>query len=227
MNSKLLAIAFATCLSVCVAGAELPVTQIVKHVQPKVATVRVHMVSRTTTWGRSRNKKRSSRLKSNNAAKPPKPALTTHVAVFSGVLLGDGNIVSPVYAASDTPIRVTLPGGEQVRGRVRVIDEYSGLSLINCQKRKDLPGIKVDPKAPAVGSMVVSFAAWGLQKPVVSIGFVSGVRRNINNVHFPPLLQCDLRTVGTSSGAPLVNKKGELVGIVVFSQVDRTRGWTY
>jgi len=182
----------------------------------RVALVRVSIMSHKA------NDKNQTAAKSRKTA----PPLQAEIVVCTGAILGKGLIVAPVYAASDTPIRVTLPGGEQVRGQVRVIDEYSGLSLIRC-KRKNLPGLEIETKLPAVGTSIASAAAWGVQEPVVSFGSVSGLRRNIKNVHFPPLLQCDIRTVGTSSGAALVNTKGKLVGIVVFSQVNRTRGWTY
>jgi len=139
--------------------------------------------------------------------------------------------VTPVYAGSDTPIRVTFPGGAQAAGRVRVIDEYSGLALVKTDadpKDDTLPdGITLADQPPPVGAWVLSAAGWGVEKPVLSLGIVSGTARTLTGLTFPPLLQCDLRTAKTSSGAAVVNQEGQLVGVVVVADRRKSDGWTY
>lgn len=149
------------------------------------------------------------------------------VTVCSGILLGDGLVVSAVYAGSDSRIRITLPGGRQAAAELRVLDGYSGLVLLEIERR-DLEGIPLAEEPPPVGRQVLMAAAWGLQEPVVSQGIVSGVDRTLSGVSFPPLIQCDMRTAETASGAGLVDRRGRLLGIVVLAdQPTRQRGWTY
>ncbi len=149
------------------------------------------------------------------------------VTVCSGVLLGQGRVVAGVVMGTRHSIRVTLPGGAQAAARLRVIDEYSGLSLLEIDDR-DLPGLPTATQMPIAGSWVASGAGWGTEKPVISFGIVSGTEIAVPQTTFPPLIRCDMRIAKTSSGAAVTNTAGELVGIVVLA--DRARehgGWTY
>src|SRR5436190_18650666 len=55
---------------------------------------------------------------------------TAQVTVCSGVAVGDKLVVTAAFAAADSQIRLTLPGGEQTEARLRVLDEFSGLALL-------------------------------------------------------------------------------------------------
>jgi hypothetical protein len=71
-------------------------------------------------------------------------------------------------------------------------------------------------------------AAWGVDRPIVSLGIVGATDRTLSGMLLPPLLQCDLRTVETSSGSPLANRQSEAVGIVLaVEEAKAQRGWTY
>lgn len=148
------------------------------------------------------------------------------VTVCTGVCVEKGWIVTPAFAGSDSQVRLTLPGGQQSQGQLRVIDEYSGLALIET----DTHNLKTITPASAgkVGAWVLSAAAWGVEQPVISFGILSGQDRTVGGMQYPPLLQADLRTTETSSGAALVNRAGELLGVVVLVEQNKERGgWTY
>lgn len=153
-------------------------------------------------------------------------ATRPRVTVCTGVCVEKGWIVTPAFAGSDSQIRLTLPGGQQSQGQLRVIDEYSGLALIEADTH-ELQIIK--PAAQQkVGAWVLSAAAWGVEQPVISLGILSGQGRTVGGMQYPPLLQADLRTTETSSGAALVNRAGELLGVVVLVEQNKDRGgWTY
>ena len=149
------------------------------------------------------------------------------VMVSSGVLLGDGRVVTFVSAAGNTRIRVTLASGEQAEARPRVVDRYSGLTLLSTDE-DDATGVEMADAAPPVGGWVLSAAGWGIEDPVLSFGILSATDRTLRGTTFPPLLQCDLRTAVSSSGAGLVDRQGRLVGIVVGADGQKERdGWTY
>lgn len=149
------------------------------------------------------------------------------VTVCSGVAVSRKLVVTPIYAASDSEIRVTLAGGDQTTARLRVLDEYTGLALIEANQQS-LTAIESADSHPKVGSWVLSAAAWGTEQPTISFGIVSAVDRTLAGAAYPPLLQCDLRSAETSSGAGVVDGRGKLLGIVIAAdQQMGSRGWTY
>jgi S1-C subfamily serine protease len=155
-------------------------------------------------------------------------ATADKVTVFTGVSIGDGIVVTPLFTPDDMRIRITMPGGGQADATPRVLDEHSGLALLEIDA-KQAPGLALAEDAPKVGAWVLSGAGWGVEKAVVSLGIVSGIDRSLPGANYPPLLQCDLRTASTSSGAAVINNRGELLGVVIAaqSQQEGRRGWTY
>lgn len=151
---------------------------------------------------------------------------TTSVSVFTGVSITENYIVAPIYRATDQHVDITLSGGQQLEGITEVLDEYSGLALISVKDSK-LPHLEFATDLPKVGSWVASGSAWGVEKPVVSYGIISGVNRRLAGSILPPLLMCDLRWTETSNGSAVVNPAGHLLGIVVASTNPHRRGWTY
>jgi len=160
---------------------------------------------------------------SDAAETPATPAAAQpNVIICSGVCVGKGRIITSVVASSDSRIRLTLPSGSQAQARLRVIDEYSGLTLLETDK-KDLPALELATDKPAVGSGVMIASAWGAEQPVVAVGIVSANDRLLRGAMFPPLIQCDLRVTDTSAGAGLINSEGKLLGIVVATDSVETR----
>lgn len=147
------------------------------------------------------------------------------VTVCTGVAVGKHLIVTSAFASSDAQIGVTTPLGRRASAAVRVLDEYSGLALLEVEDLELAP-LETADEAPAIGAWALGAAGWGAESPVVSFGVISGVDRQ--QPGYPPLLQCDLRTVETSSGAALLNIEGELLGVVVaVDPASPSRGWTY
>ena len=151
------------------------------------------------------------------------------VAVFSGVMIHDGFVAAPLFLPDpkNPIVRMTLPDGKQAIGRPRILDEYSGLSIIQIDDI-DAPILKLcNAKAPKVGSWVVSGSAWGGREALVSFGMVSGVdfRYPAANLVLPPLIVCDLRAAETSKGSGIVSSEGKLIGMVM--DVSDDNRWTY
>jgi S1-C subfamily serine protease len=150
-----------------------------------------------------------------------------NVTVCSGLCVRNGFIITAAFAASDSPIRLTLPGGKQVDAKVQAIDEYSGLVLLKADTAALTPLTAAD-ELPAVGAELLTAAAWGLDQPLVSRGIVGAVDRKLQSLQYPPLLQSDCLTTSTSTGAGLVDRHGRLAGVIVATDMggDR-RGWAY
>ena len=148
------------------------------------------------------------------------------IAVQSGVLLGQGLLVTFSQYPPSAQFKITLPDGGQAEAQVRVIDLYSGLSLLQIDTKKTA-GLEPAESMPSVGAAILTAAASGLEKPAVSKGILGGVDRTLSGTHLPPLLQCDVRTTDTSSGAAVVDRQGRLVGIVAVTATADRNQWTY
>jgi hypothetical protein len=147
------------------------------------------------------------------------------VIVCSGVCVAPNKVVTAVPVSSDSQIRLTFPGGIQDDARLRVVDEFSGLVLLDSPKCAATP-LAMAGGAPAAGSTVVTAAAWGVEKPLVFQGMVSGTGHTLAGLCFPPLLVCQLPTSDTSSGAAVVDREGKLLGIVVGANpAESHRSW--
>jgi S1-C subfamily serine protease len=149
------------------------------------------------------------------------------VTVCSGVVLRRGLIVTFAKTTSNARFRITLADGEQAEAKLRVIDQYSGLSLLHVDK-PDLTGLELAPEPPRIGGVVLTAAAAGIEPPVVSRGILGATDRLLPGTPLPPLLQCDVRTTETSSGAAVVDRLGRLIGVVAATAAPgERRGWTY
>jgi serine protease Do len=147
--------------------------------------------------------------------------------VCSGVCVRDGQIVTAAMAGTDSSIRLTIAGGKQAEAELQVIDEFSGLALLKCAGSPAKP-LEFAAETPAVGGGVMTASGWGVELPLVSLGIVAGTERQRQGASYPPLIQCDLRTTDTSSGAGVVDRHGKLVGVIVAADSPESRrGWAY
>ncbi len=227
----------AVCLSLCAPTASAADSAIEQAAEKLIAaTVTVRSVVPTPAEDQSDSKspsKSSAKVageRDNSAANQPSPA-GNEVAVFSGVSLGQGLIVTfhaMPAAESDWPrFRITLRGGDQAEASLRVIDRHSGLILLEIDNN-ELPGLRLARGVPKLGSAILTAAAAGIESPAVSAGILGALERTPTGIDLPPLLQCDLRTTETSSGAAVVDSHGELLGIVAATgQPGSYAGWTY
>lgn len=155
-------------------------------------------------------------------AEPKAPA--NRVTVCTGLVVAPRLIVTAAFASNDSVVRVTTPSGQRDTAQLRVLDEYTGLMLIETDSLRLTP-FQMSDKAAEAGQWTIAAAGWGAEDPVVSFGVISGVDRE--QPGYPPLLQLDVRTLDTSSGAAVLGTKGKLQGIVVAVEDMRPRGLSY
>ena len=92
------------------------------------------------------------------------------VTVSTGVSLGEGRIITFSEAPLAADYRVTLPDGEQVNAKLRVVDYYSGLRLLEIDDR-ELPQLATSDEA-VPGEAILSASAAGIEKPVLALGLL-------------------------------------------------------
>jgi putative serine protease PepD len=142
-------------------------------------------------------------------------------AVGTGVVISnDGEIVTNhhVVEGSDT-VRVRLAGAtDTVEADVLASDAGNDLALVKLKNPADLTAaVFADPEGLAVGDQVVAVGyALDLDGgPSVTTGIISALNRTLtlNDGALNGLVQTDAAISSGNSGGPLVNLKGEIVGI--------------
>src|SRR6267143_350857 len=137
--------------------------------------------------------------------------------------VGSGFIVDPKgYILTNehvvegaTRITIGLQSGEKLRGQVVGIDQETDLAVIKVETSRDLPTVKLgDSNGAQVGDWVLAIGSpFGLEQTVTA-GIISKKERESQFFStFQRFLQTDAAINRGNSGGPLVNMRGEVVGV--------------
>ncbi len=135
----------------------------------------------------------------------------------SGVLFArDGQILTNAHVvAGAQKIRVTLADGRRFEGAVRGADKSHDIAAVKIGAR-DLPVAELSERPLKIGQLVVAVGnPYGLSWTVTA-GVVSALGRELqgpNGVQLENLIQTDTPINPGSSGGPLVDTRGRVVGI--------------
>ncbi len=121
---------------------------------------------------------------------------------------------SHVVRSSDK-IQVTLFGGKKVVGHVVGTDDDTDLAVVKIPVESSLTSVQFgDSSALRVGQMVVAVGnPYGLSE-TMTMGIISGLNReNVNLSRYEDFIQTDASINPGNSGGPLLNIRGEVIGI--------------
>ncbi len=146
--------------------------------------------------------------------------------------VGSGFIVDPKgyiltnqhVVENATRINVRLQSGEILRGTVVGQDDETDLAIIKVQAARELPTVKLGNSDDVqVGDWVLAVGSpFGLDQTVTA-GIISTRERTTPaSTNFQRFLQTDAAINRGNSGGPLVNMRGEVIG--VNSQIATTTG---
>ncbi len=130
-----------------------------------------------------------------------------------GYILTNNHVVE---GAED--IKVTLTDGRSFRGALLGADRFSDLAVVKIDGEK-LPVLPLgDSKKLAVGETVVAIGnpLWLEGGPTVTVGVVSALGRSMEEEKLPVLhnlIQTDAAINPGNSGGPLLNLRGQAIGI--------------
>lgn len=131
-----------------------------------------------------------------------------------GLLLTNAHVVNDVSAN----YTVVLNNGDIYDAEIVQIDQDLDLALLEVEGNEPFPivkfssfeGIKVGQTVLAVGNALAEF------RNTVSKGIVSGIGRNViteDDQFFSQVIQTDAAINDGNSGGPLLNTRGELIGV--------------
>ncbi len=112
-------------------------------------------------------------------------------------------------------ITVRLQSGEELPGKVVGIDEETDVAVIKVNASRELPTVKLgDSSSAQVGDWVLAIGSpFGLDQTVTA-GIISKLQRETPFfTSFQQFLQTDAAINRGNSGGPLVNMRGEVIGI--------------
>lgn len=128
-----------------------------------------------------------------------------------------GYILTNYHVVEDVNrINVLLESGEQLRGRVVGVDEETDLAVIKVDAAHDLPSVKLgDSDGVQVGDWVLAIGSPFKLDRTVTAGIISTKERRDTPraTPFQRFLQTDAAINRGNSGGPLVNMRGEVIGI--------------
>ncbi|MFH1245641.1 MAG: trypsin-like peptidase domain-containing protein, partial [Candidatus Omnitrophota bacterium] len=144
----------------------------------------------------------------------------------SGFIIdAEGYILTNQHVVQDADkITVTLPDGRNCAAELKGSDMRSDLAVIKIEaqnlpvlKLGDSDGVRIGQWAIALGNPY-GFAV-GSAEPTVTVGIISALNRSLPQMYqsrnYTDLIQTDAAINPGNSGGPLVNIKGEAIGINV------------
>jgi S1-C subfamily serine protease len=153
---------------------------------------------------------------------------TARQGTGSGFVVDDlGHILTNNHVVADAArIEVTLADGLKVPAEVRGRDALNDIALLKVEAPADRlrPVMLGDSAALRVGQMAVAIGNPFGYTRTLTVGVVSGLGRPIEDAGRRPLLdmiQTDAAINPGNSGGPLLNSRGEVIGIT--TMIDRSQ----
>jgi serine protease Do len=133
---------------------------------------------------------------------------------FSGFIVGKEGLIVSIAHDLDTvrEVVVILNTGEKMKGRVIRMDFDRDLSLIDITERISSPiSLAHARNLPEPGETVYSIGCAGNTQSSLHTGIINGPPVLVNSM---PLRQVDMETPHGTSGGPVFDTHGNLIGIV-------------
>ena len=152
------------------------------------------------------------------------PSAGAQTSVGAGVIIsGSGYILTNQHIVKNAEeIRVKLHTGEEFEAKLNGVDKKTDLALLKIPAKAKLTPAKLgDSDTAEVGEWVLAMGSpFGLSHSA-SVGIISAKERDLRQGPYDSYIQTDAAINPGNSGGPLVNSRGEVIGI---NTVIYTRG---
>jgi serine protease Do len=154
-----------------------------------------------------------------HSRRPSKGVGSGFVVDPKGLILTNYHVVENM-----SRIMVRLQSGETIRGQVVGYDEETDLAVIKINAGRELPAVRIgNSDEVQVGDWVLAIGSpFGLEQTVTAGIISTKERQTEEGASFRRFLQTDAAINRGNSGGPLVNMRGEVIG--VNSQIATTTG---
>ncbi len=149
----------------------------------------------------------------SNRPEPPEEERERPRGIGSGfILTSDGYVMTNAHVVEDaTEVLVTLTDKREFKARIVGSDKRTDVAVVKIEA-SGLPAVKVgDIGKLRVGEWVMAIGSpFGLENTVTA-GIVSAKQRDTGD--YLPFIQTDVAINPGNSGGPLINMRGEVIGI--------------
>ena len=144
----------------------------------------------------------------------------------SGVIISkDGYIITNQHVVNASKgTTVVLANGDKYEAKIIGVDQKTDIALLKINVDFPLSAAKLgNSDNVLIGSLVMAVGAPYSLASSVSVGVVSGIKRNVGWVSYDNYIQTDASINPGSSGGPLFNLAGEVIGInaLIFTEGPR------
>jgi serine protease Do len=131
-----------------------------------------------------------------------------------GYILTNHHVVTNQQSKIADDIKVKLMNGEIYTAKVIGADALFDVALIKIDAGDDLPFLKLgDSDKSEVGEWVMAIGNPSLLEHTVTVGVVSAKGRQLSGAVYKTFIQTDAAINQGNSGGPLINVRGEAIGI--------------
>ncbi|TAH42107.1 MAG: Do family serine endopeptidase [Betaproteobacteria bacterium] len=146
------------------------------------------------------------------------------------IVSADGVILTNAHVVADaSQVTVKLTDKREFKARVLGVDKPTDVAVLKIDAH-DLPTVPLgDPSETKVGDWVLAIGSpFGFENSVTA-GIVSAKSRSLPDEGYVPFIQTDVAINPGNSGGPLLNLKGEVVGInsQIYSQSGGYQGLSF
>ena len=145
------------------------------------------------------------------------------------IIKKEGYILTNSHCVADMDrIEVSLYNGEKYTAQVVGLDERTEVAVIKIDADEELKPAKLGNSDDVkIGQYAIAIGAPMGYEYSMSIGFVSGLERTVDlNNYRHKMIQIDTPLNNGVSGGPLLNSKGEVIGINTMKKVTSSIGST-
>ncbi len=145
---------------------------------------------------------------------PPQLRMPVRAEGSGFIVRADGLILTNAHVVSGADeVVVKLTDRREFRAKVLGADKLTDVALLKIAAA-NLPVVALaTAQAPRVGEWVMAIGSpFGFEN-TVTVGVISATRRSLPGDGFVPFIQTDVAINPGNSGGPLINMRGEVVGI--------------
>ncbi len=161
--------------------------------------------------------RRFNRYQQRRPTRPQEPEARPHSLGTGFIISSDGMIITNSHVVDKADlIQVQLTEGDEKLYDAEVIgkDPTTDIALIKIKAKKKLPIVKFGTSSDLqVGEWVAAFGNPFGHGHSMTKGIVSAIGRNLDDINLLPFIQTDASINPGNSGGPLVNVKGEVIGV--------------
>lgn len=145
-------------------------------------------------------------------------AIGTGFAIEPARIVTNAHVVTDAFDPETKAIKLYLQreDGERVRARVLGVDYHADIAVLEAAKRIAERPVKFAESLPETGDPVMAIGSPLGLTYTMSVGHITGVDRELRGLAGFPVygaLQTDAVIAPGNSGGPLINSKGEIVGV--------------